>query len=124
MASVYDIMNTDTWLGVGESIEKKDLNVDAKFWSNFIRSTIIPSQNESILLLTRASYLRSIMYMRSIDLGLLISQKITKMAKQTHISLSFLVLVNELCRRPGVHRDPDRKITPIVVTHIQLFEEE
>lgn len=83
MASVYDIMNTDTWLGVGESIEKKDLNVDAKFLSNFIRSTIIPSQNESILLLTRASYLRSIMYMRSIDLGLLMSQKITKMAKQT-----------------------------------------
>lgn len=107
-------------------IKKRDMNITSRYWFDFISSTIMLSQNESILFHPKATCLGSIMDRRRIDLGLLVSQEMAMKAKQMQTSLPFPILITELYQYAGVPRDHagDIKVTPSSSIDIWCIEVE
>ncbi|XP_027767695.1 uncharacterized protein LOC114073994 [Solanum pennellii] len=118
--------DTDKWIGVGASIEKMDLNIAVRFWFGFIRSTVMPSQNEYVLCLPKKACLSFIVSRRSINLGLLMSQEMAIRAKQKQTSLPFPILITELCRCAGASLGTaiDIEVIPSSSTDIWRIEVE
>ncbi|KAG5570882.1 hypothetical protein H5410_060648, partial [Solanum commersonii] len=126
---VVALMISDTtprWIDTEAPIEKRHMNIASRIWFGFISNTIMPSQDESILLHLKAVFLGSIMARRRIDLGLLTAQEMVMRAEQKLTSLSFSVLITELCRCVGVPRDPanDIEVIPSSSTNIWCINAE
>lgn len=84
----------------------------------------MPSKNESIICHPKATLLGCIINREWLNFGLIIAQEMSMRAKQSQTSLSFQVLISDLCRWAGVSfmAKTDVEVTSTSSTDIMRIE--